>query len=114
MKRVTFREDEILEKDLQGRYGSVVKRATIELMYTVKDLLPYTYMEAQICVMNTHYVSGPSPIVSFVTARGGKKFLPGVKEVNVSGPWAVLSFINLKNKVILTFMKVICQNTRIN
>ena len=70
MKRVTFREDEILEKDLQGRYGSVVKRATIELMYTVTDLLPYTYMEAQICVMNTHYVSGPSPIVSFVTARG--------------------------------------------
>lgn len=76
MKRVTFREDEILEIDIQGRYGSVVKRSAIELMYTVTDLLPYTYMEAQICVMNTHYVSGPSPIVSFVTKRGGKKYLP--------------------------------------
>ncbi|XP_052088783.1 neuroglian-like [Mytilus californianus] len=70
MKRVTFREDEILQKDLKSRYGAIQKRSVTELMYTVKDLLQYTYMEAQICVMNTHYVSGPSAIVSFVTARG--------------------------------------------
>ncbi|VDI06743.1 neuronal cell adhesion molecule, partial [Mytilus galloprovincialis] len=69
-KKVTFREDEVLEKDLKSRYGSRKKRSVTELMYTVQDLLPYTYMEAQICVMNTHYVSGPSAIVSFVTARG--------------------------------------------
>ncbi|XP_052085471.1 neuroglian-like isoform X2 [Mytilus californianus] len=70
MKKKTFREDEVLEKDLKSRYGTRKRRSVTELMYTVQDLLPYTYMEAQICVMNTHYVSGPSAIVSFVTARG--------------------------------------------
>lgn len=72
MKRVTFREDEILEKDMKPRYGSVKKRSIVEYTYTLKNLLPFTIMEAQMCLMNTYYVSGPSPIVSFVTNKGGK------------------------------------------
>lgn len=72
-KRETFREDELLEKDLTPRYGSLTRkrRSITEFKYTLTDLLPFTYMEAQICVMTTHYVSGPSPIQGFVTARGG-------------------------------------------
>ncbi|VDI50448.1 Hypothetical predicted protein [Mytilus galloprovincialis] len=70
MKRVTFREDEILEKDMKPRYGSVKKRSIVEYTYTLKNLLPFTIMEAQMCLMNTYYVSGPSPIVSFVTNKG--------------------------------------------
>ncbi|XP_071147603.1 neuroglian-like isoform X2 [Mytilus edulis] len=70
MKRVTFREDEVLEKDMTPRYGSVKKRSIVEYTYTLKNLLPFTIMEAQMCLMNTYYVSGPSPIVSFVTKSG--------------------------------------------
>lgn len=72
MKQATFREDDIFERNLLPRYGTRVDPSTTEFRHTVENLLPYTYMEAQICVTNTYYVSGPSPIAAFVTKAGGK------------------------------------------
>ena len=75
MKRITFREDEIRGNSIKARYGAINKQSSTEFTYTVKNLLPYTYIEAQICVMNTYYVSAPSTVVAFVTSRGGKSVL---------------------------------------
>ena len=75
MKQITFREDEIRGKSIKARYGAINEQSTTEFTYTVKNLLPYTYMEAQICVINTYYVSAPSSVVAFVTSRGGKSVL---------------------------------------
>jgi hypothetical protein len=68
MKQITFREDEIRGKSIKARYGAINEQSTTEFTYTVKNLLPYTYMEAQICVINTYYVSAPLDVTSATTS----------------------------------------------
>ncbi|OWF36510.1 Neuroglian [Mizuhopecten yessoensis] len=69
-KSDTFREREVLKSQIQLKYGSRRKRAVTTLIYTINDLQPYTYMEAQIVVMNTYYVSPPSAVISLQTKPG--------------------------------------------
>lgn len=43
-----------------------------QIFATVDYLLPYTYLEARVAVMNNYYVGRPSDIVQFRTDEGGR------------------------------------------